>query len=180
MARRKKRKYVPGTGGPPPSDARPDKPPEAPAGPPRPDEPPVGSTPPTEPTEPVDAGPPGPLGPGEPVESQLDLDEKTRKLNRLYWMRAALAVIAGASATFLFAPLEGETRRWASIGYMIILFAGTVFVAKTMRIPLPKADRKKIVTQALPSYIFLYLFVWVVSHTIAHAVSPESDAFSLP
>ena len=61
---------------------------------------------------------------------------------------------------------------------MIILFAGTVFVAKAMRIPLPRSDRKKIVTQALPSYIFLYLFVWVVSHTIVHAVSPESDAFS--
>ena len=174
MARRKKRKYVPGTGSAPPPDTRPDEPPEAPApaGPPRRDEPPVG------PPEPVPTGPTGPTGPSEPAESQLDIDDKTRKLNRLYWMRAALAVIAGISATFIFAPLEGETRRWASIGYMIILFAGTVFVAKAMRIPLPRADRKKIVTQALPSYIFLYLFVWVASHTIVHAASPESDAFS--
>ena len=91
-----------------PSDTRPDKPPEAPApaGPPRRDEPPVGSTPPTEPTEPTE--PTGPPGPSEPVESQLDIDDKTHKLNRLYWMRAALAVIAGISATFLFAPLEGR------------------------------------------------------------------------
>lgn len=174
MARRKKRKYVPGTGRAPPPDTRPDEPPEAPAPAPPPgrDEPPAG------PPEPDPAGPPEPPGPPEPFESQLDIDDKTHKLNRLYWMRAALAVIAGISATFLFAPLEGETRRWASIGYMIILFAGTVFVAKSMRIPLPKSDRKKIVTQALPSYIFLYLFVWVASHTIVHAASPESDVFS--
>ncbi|MCE2508527.1 MAG: hypothetical protein J4G04_04400 [Nitrosopumilaceae archaeon] len=85
---------------------------------------------------------------------------------------------AGISATFIFEPFEGETRRWASIGYMIILFAGTVFVAKTMRIPLSKSDRKKIVTQALPSYVLMYLFVWVMSYTIVNASAPDAGMMS--
>jgi hypothetical protein len=33
---------------------------------------------------------------------------------------------------------------------------------------LPKSDRKKIVTQAIGSYIFIYLFMWILSYTIVN------------
>ena len=79
-----------------------------------------------------------------------------------------MAIIAGISATFIFEGIEGEERRWASIGFMIGIFFATVIVAKSMKMQLPSADRKKVVTQAIGSYVFLYLFSWIVSYTLTH------------
>jgi len=84
-------------------------------------------------------------------------------------MRVGLAVIAGAIATFIFEDIEDEERRWASIAFMIIVFIGTIIVAKGMKLQLPSSDKKKIVTQGIGSYIFLYLFTWIVTYTLLHA-----------
>jgi len=105
---------------------------------------------------------------GEPPVSIAEKSEKDRKLNKLFWMRVALAIIAGTAATFIFEDIEGEDRRWASIGFMIVIFFGTVIVAKGMKMQLPSSDRKKVVTQAIGSYVFLYLFSWIVSYTLTH------------
>ena len=94
--------------------------------------------------------------------------EKDRKLNKLFWLRIGLAIIAGSAATFIFEGIEGEERRWASIGFMVVIFFGTVIIAKGMKMQLPSSDRKKVVTQAIGSYIFLYLFSWIVSYTLTH------------
>lgn len=111
---------------------------------------------------------------GDPPVNVAEKSEKDRKLNKLFWMRVALAVIAGTAATFLFEDIEGEDRRWASIGFMIIIFFGTIIVAKKMNMQLPSSDRKKIVTQAIGSYVFLYLFSWIVSYTLTHLGSTTS------
>jgi len=105
---------------------------------------------------------------GEPSVSIAEKSEKDRKLNKLFWMRVALAIIAGTAATFIFEGIEGEERRWASIGFMVVVFFGTVIVAKGMKMQLPSSDRKKVVTQAIGSYVFLYLFSWIVSYTLTH------------
>ncbi|MEX0861817.1 hypothetical protein [Nitrosopumilus sp.] len=110
----------------------------------------------------------------DPSVNVAEKSEKDRKLNKLFWMRVALAVIAGTAATFLFENIEGEDRRWASIGFMIIIFFGTIIVAKKMNMQLPSSDRKKIVTQAIGSYVFLYLFSWIVSYTLTHLGSTSS------
>lgn len=107
----------------------------------------------------------------EPQMSEAEKSEKDRKLNKLFWMRVALAVIAGTAATFIFEDIEGEDRRWASIGFMIIVFIGTIIVAKGMKIQLPSSDRKKIVTQAIGSYVFLFLFTWIVTYTLVHSAN---------
>ncbi len=119
----------------------------------------------TEKSEPV------PESPKIPPISEAEKSEKDRKLNKLFWMRVALAVIAGSAATFIFEDIEGEDRRWASIGFMIIVFFGTIIVAKGMKMQLPSSDRKKIVTQAIGSYVFLYLFTWIVTYTLVHSGS---------
>lgn len=111
---------------------------------------------------------------GEPPVSIAEKSEKDKKLNKLFWMRVALAIIAGTAATFIFEGMEGEERRWASIGFMIVIFFGTVIVAKGMKMQLPSSDRKKIVTQAIGSYVFLYLFSWIVSYTLIHLASNTS------
>lgn len=178
VAKHKKRKSPRRT-----SDAPPEAPPEsAPTGEAPPDtvdSPGTGGpgrAEPTEPTEPI--GPPDPAGPARVEPVSPDISERNRKLGQLYWLRIALAVVAGVSATFIFEPFEGEERRWASIGYMIVLFLATIFVAKAMDIRLPPSDRKKIVTQALPSYIFLYLFVWIMSYTITVSLGSDSGLTS--
>jgi len=111
---------------------------------------------------------------GEPPVSVAEKSEKDRKLNKLFWMRVALAIIAGTSATFIFEDIEGEERRWASIGFMVVIFFATVIVAKGMKMQLPSSDRKKVVTQAIGSYVFLYLFSWIVSYTLTHLGSTTS------
>jgi hypothetical protein len=111
---------------------------------------------------------PVPEAPSQPSVSVAEKSEKDRKLNQLFWLRIALAIIAGTSATFIFEDIEGEERRWASIGYMIGIFFATVIVAKSMKMQLPSSDRKKVVTQAIGSYVFLYLFSWIVSYTLTH------------
>lgn len=109
------------------------------------------------------------IPPSEPTTNLAETSEKDRKLNKLFWLRVSLAVIAGTMATFIFEGIEGEERRWASIGFMIIIFAGTIIIAKGMKMQLPSSDRKKIVTQGIGSYIFLYLFTWIVTYTIVHS-----------
>ena len=133
---------------------------------------PPADAPPADPT-PEDAPPPD-IPPAEipPMPEPGEADRMAQKLDRLYWGRIVLATMAGISAVFLFESLEGEARRWASILYMMILFAVTIFVARIMGVR--PTDRKKIVTQALPSYIFLYLFVWVLTHTIIHVTNPQT------
>ena len=114
------------------------------------------------------------IPPTEPTTNIAENSEKDRKLNKLFWLRVSLAIIAGTAATFIFEDIEGEERRWSSIGFMIIIFAGTIVIAKGMKMQLPSSDRKKIVTQGIGSYIFLYLFTWIVTYTLVHAGSASS------
>jgi len=110
----------------------------------------------------------------ESIVNQDGKSEKDRKLDKLFWLRVGFAVIAGTLATFLFENIQGEERRWASIAFMIIVFIVTIFIAKSMNIQLPSSDKKKIVTQGIGSYIFLYLFVWILTYTIVHAGTVSS------
>ena len=110
----------------------------------------------------------------EAPESAINQEEKSKKdkkLNKLFWLRVGCAVLAGTLATFLFEDIQGEERRWASIVFMIMVFIVTIFIAKSMNMQLPSSDRKKIVTQGIGSYVFLYLFVWILTYTIVHAGS---------
>jgi hypothetical protein len=61
---------------------------------------------------------------------------------------------------------------------MIGLFIVTIGIAKGMKMNLPSSDRKKLVTQAIGSYIFLYLFMWIVSYTIVNVVGNEGSFLS--
>ena len=118
------------------------------------------------PTEPVDTSTP-------PVSSQEELLTKKRT-NVLFWMRIAFALIGGAIATFAFDSIEdSEEKRWTSIIFMIGLFIATCVIAKGMKINFSRADRKKLVTTGIGSYIFLYLFAWILSHTLLNL--PQSN-----
>jgi len=106
--------------------------------------------------------------PIEPLPSDQEKSYTRRKLDNLFWLRVGLAVIAGTSATFIFDSIEGEERRWASIAFMIFLFIASVFIAKGMNLHLPRSDRKKLVTTGIGSYVFIYLFMWILTYTIVN------------
>lgn len=118
------------------------------------------------------------IPPTEPIQSDQEKSYTKRKLDKLFWLRIGLAVLAGIVATFLFDTIEGEERRWASIIFMIIIFIVSIVIAKGMNLQLPKSDRKKLVTTGIGSYIFIYLFMWILTYTIVNL--PKDSVFSIP
>ena len=118
------------------------------------------------------------IPPPTPVISEEQKNITKKRTNTLFWLRFGFAIIGGAIATFLFEEIDGnEERRWSSIIFMIVLFIVTCFIAKGMKINFPKSDRKKLVTTGIGSFIFLYLFAWIMTYTLLNL--PRED-FSLP
>ena len=118
------------------------------------------------------------LPPTAPVQSEQEKSYTKRKLDKLFWLRIGLAVMAGTAATFMFDSIEGEERRWTSIVFMIVIFIVSIFIAKGMDLKLPKSDRKKLVTTGIGSYIFMYLFMWLMSYTLVNL--PNNSQISIP
>ena len=118
------------------------------------------------------------IPPTQPAVSEEQQNITKKRTNMLFWLRIGFALIGGAIATFLFEGIEDtEEHRWSSIIFMIVLFIITCFIAKGMKINFPKADRKKLVTTGIGSFIFLYLFAWIMTYTLLNL--PRDD-FSLP
>lgn len=112
----------------------------------------------------------------EPVDTEDELSRRKRLLDRLFWIRIGLAAIGGAVATFLFESIEGEERRWASIIFMIVIFIISAIIGKGMKIGLPPSDRKKLITTGIGTYVFVYLFMWILSYTLIHHPSVDLTA----
>jgi len=118
------------------------------------------------------------MPPTAPVVSEEQQNITKKRTNMLFWLRFCFALGGGVIATFLFEGIEdSEEHRWSSFIFMIVLFIITCFIAKGMKINFPKADRKKLVTTGMGSFIFLYLFAWIMTYTLLNL--PRDD-FSLP
>jgi cation transport ATPase len=118
------------------------------------------------------------IPPTQPAVSEEQQNITKKRTNMLFWLRIGFALIGGAIATFLFEGIEDtEEHRWSSIIFMIVLFIITCFIAKGMKINFPKSDRKKLVTTGIGSFIFMYLFAWIMTYTLLNL--PRDD-FSLP
>ena len=129
------------------------------------------------PEEPIDAEKKD-TPPTEPVQTDQEKSYTKRKTDQLFWLRIALAVIAGTAATFIFEPSEGEERRWSSIAFMIIIFIVSVGIGKGMNLQLPRSDRKKLVTTGIGSYVFIYLFMWIFTYTLVNL--PSDSGLTTP
>ena len=115
-------------------------------------------------------------------EETFTTDAETKNIKKkdtkLFWLRVGFSIIGGIAATFLFEGIEhDEEHRWTSIIFMIILFLVTCIIAKGMKINFPRSDRKKIVTTGIGSFIFLYLFAWIMSFTLLNL---PQDNMSIP
>ena len=131
----------------------------------------------TQPTKPDEEGF-GKIASTGPAVSDEQQKITKKHTDKLFWMRFAFALGGGVIATFVFDGIaDSEEKRWSSIIFMIVLFVVTCFIAKGMKISFPKSDRKKLVTTGIGSYIFLYLFAWIMTHTMLNL---PKDNFSLP
>jgi len=114
----------------------------------------------------------------KPEESAEDKSATKKLTDRLFWMRIVFSVIGGIIATFVFEDIEDvEEKRWTSIGFMIMLFIATAIIAKTWRIRIP--NKKKYITTGIGSFVFLYLFTWIVSYTLAN-LGTDSSVIPFP
>ena len=132
-------------------------------------------TPPTETPEPTEEIQPteDPESKPDPTEDPVDKSATKKLTDRLFWLRIALANIGGVIATFAFEDIvDVEEKRWTSIGFMIMLFIASAIVAKSWKIRI--ANKKKYVTTGIGSFVFMYLFSWIVSHTLVHAGTTQS------
>jgi len=132
-----------------------------------------------DPNEPRDVSPTEPQKTNdEPIINTEQENITKKRADKLFWMRVVFAVMGGIAATFLFEGIEdSEEHRWTSITFMIILFLVTCFIAKGMKINFPRTDRKKIVTTGIGSYVFMYLFSWIMTFTLLNL---PQDNTSIP
>ena len=115
----------------------------------------------------------------ETFTTDVETKNIKKKDTKLFWLRVGFSIIGGIAATFLFEGIEhDEEHRWTSIGFMIILFLVTCVIAKGMKINFPRSDRKKIVTTGIGSFIFLYLFAWIMSFTLLNL--PQENISIIP
>ena len=131
----------------------------------------------TQPTKPDEEGF-GKIASTDPVVSDEQQKITKKRTDKLFWMRFVFALGGGVIATFVFDGIaDSEEKRWSSIIFMIVLFVVTCFIAKGMKITFQKSDRKKLVTTGIGSYVFLYLFAWIMTHTLLYL---PKDNFSMP
>lgn len=111
------------------------------------------------------------IPPTEPAVSPTQEAAAEKQLSFLFWLRVGLAVMGGIISEFALESIEGEERRWASIAILIIIYIISYGIAKGMRIPSPPSSKKKLVTTGIGSYVFIFLFTWILIHTIINSLT---------
>ena len=107
------------------------------------------------------------LPPTEP-STQAEGTKMKNPLDKLFWIRIGLGVLAGIIAAQLGNSIGEASKPYMGFGIMIILFLISYGIAKGMRIPLVPSDRKKLVTTGIGSYFFIFVFTWILVNTLMH------------
>src|SRR5574337_5275 len=92
-------------------------------------------------------------------------------LDKLFWLRVGLGVLAGSlSAIIGSGPgfSDESSRVGLGFGIMIILFIVSYVIAKSLRIPIAVADKKKLITTGYGSYFLMFIFCWILVNTLIH------------
>ncbi len=108
---------------------------------------------------------------GAPPSTPTQTEESRVKggLDKLFWLRVGLGVLAGALSALIGSSQSVESSRVGlGFGIMIILFIVSYVMAKSMRIPIPAADKKKLITTGYGSYFLMFIFCWILVNTLIH------------
>ena len=104
----------------------------------------------------------------DPSTNQTEAIKIKNSLDKLFWIRVALGILAGTISAQIGNSLEIESRPFIGFGIMIFLFIVTYGIARAMRIPLPPSDRKKLIMTGIGSYFFMFIFSWILVNTLMH------------
>ena len=105
---------------------------------------------------------------GSPGTSQTEESKVKGGLDKLFWLRVGMGVLAGSLSAIIGNDQVESTRVVLGFGIMIILFAGSYVIAKSMRIPIPMSDKKKLITTGYGSYFLMFIFCWILVNTLIH------------
>lgn len=92
-------------------------------------------------------------------------------LDKLFWLRVGLGVLAGSLSALIgsgSAFSDESSRVGLGFGIMIILFIVSYVIAKSLRIPIAIADKKKLITTGYGSYFLMFIFCWILVNTLIH------------
>ena len=106
--------------------------------------------------------------PEVPAPNQTEGVKRKNPLNKLFWLRVGMGILAGALSAELGYSIEETSRPFLGFGIMIILFIISYGIAKAMRIQLPASDKKKLIMTGIGSYFFMFIFSWILVNTLIH------------
>ncbi|MHB8601233.1 MAG: hypothetical protein ACYC6W_00055 [Nitrosotalea sp.] len=101
------------------------------------------------------------------LPSQTEESKIKGGLDKLFWLRVGLGVLAGALSAIIGSPIESY-RIGLGFGIMIILFIASYMIAKSMRIPIAASEKKKLITTGYGSYFLMFIFCWILVNTLIH------------
>ena len=104
-----------------------------------------------------------PIGPS----TQTEESKVKSGLDKLFWLRVGLAVLAGTLSALIGNPMQSH-KGFLGLGIMIILFIVSIGIAKSMKIPILPTEKKKLITTGYGSYILMFIFTWILVTTITH------------
>ena len=105
---------------------------------------------------------------GSPGPSQTEESKIKGGLDKLFWLRVGMGVLAGSLSAIIGTNQAESSRVFLGFGIMIILFAGSYVIAKSMRIPIAISDKKKLITTGYGSYFLMFIFCWILVNTLIH------------
>ena len=104
----------------------------------------------------------------EPNTNQTEGVRMKDPLNKLFWVRVALGILAGAISAQAGNSVDMSSKAFMGFGIMIVLFIVSYGIARAMHLPLPPSDRKKLIMTGIGSYFFMFIFTWILANTLLH------------
>ncbi len=99
--------------------------------------------------------------------SQTEESRVKSGLDKLFWFRVGLGVLAGTLSAIIGDPIESY-RVELGFGIMIVLFIVSYVMAKGMKIPIAITEKKKLITTGYGSYFLIFIFSWILVNTLIH------------
>ena len=112
--------------------------------------------------DPTKEGPPETTRPAQSDESKIK-----KGLDIVFWLRVGLGVLAGTLSAIIGSPMEHH-RGFLALGIVIIIFIISYAIAKSLRVPLPPSDKRKLIMTGIGSYFLMFLFSWILVNTLIH------------
>jgi hypothetical protein len=103
-------------------------------------------------------------GPAQTDESRIK-----KGLDKIFWLRVGLGILAGTLSAELGITMQhAHDKGYTGLGIAIALFIISYGIAKSLRVPLPPSDKRKLIMTGIGSYFLMFLFSWILVNTLIH------------